>query len=83
MSLSFVWAFLPRALVYVGAAIAVIWIVFRIVWWLRKRWILRRERHAPGVVCPACGSRKLDDYSDRESGFCLKCKHVWGVKVRR
>ena len=83
MSLSLVWAFLPRSLVYIGAALAVHSILFRITWFLSKRWLLRRERHAPGVVCPACGSRKLDDYSDEESGFCLKCKHVWGVKVPR
>ncbi|MFH2004953.1 MAG: hypothetical protein ABI333_00070 [bacterium] len=78
-----VLAFIPRPLVYVGAAVVALWIAFRVAWWLRKRWILRRERRAPGVVCPACGSRKLDDFSDRESGFCLKCKHVWGVKVPR
>jgi hypothetical protein len=70
-------------IVYIGGAVAALWILFRVVWFLRRRLQRRQERRSPGVVCPVCGSRRLDDYSDRESGMCLACKHVWGVEVPR
>ena len=68
-----------NTLLYIALGFAVIWFTFRIVWFVRKRILLRRERRPEGLRCPQCGSERLDDYSDTDSGMCLACKHVWGV----
>jgi len=69
-------------LLNIATGVAAIWIIFRVVWFVRERVLRRRERRPRGVRCPACGSRRLDDYSDGDSGMCLACKHVWGVDAR-
>ena len=66
---------------YIVVGLAALWFTFRVVWFVRKRVLLRRERRPQGVRCPTCRSRRLDDYSDPESGMCLSCGHVWGVDV--
>lgn len=66
-------------LLYIALVAAAIWFTFRIVWFIRKRVLLRRERRPAGFRCPACGSKDLDDYSDAESGMCFACDHIWGV----
>ena len=70
--------FLWIATVVIGA-----WVSFRLFMFVRKRVRLNREKHPPGVRCPACNSTKLDDYSDRESGYCLSCRNVWGVAQKK
>lgn len=67
----------------VALAIVVLWIVFRLSFYIRKRVLRRRERRTPGVRCPECDSKHVDDFSDADSGMCLECRHVWGVKVPR
>lgn len=73
-----------RIALYICTVVVVAWFTFRIVWYVAKR-IRRRIRpaasSAPRSKCPKCGSKNLDEYSDRESGHCLDCKHVWGVDV--
>jgi hypothetical protein len=68
-------------LLYIAIGVAALWFTFRIVWFVRKRVLLWRQRRPRGVVCPACGSKKLDEYSDHDSGMCLACGHVWGVDL--
>lgn len=63
--------------------LAVAWIAYRLLRLAQRLAQGRRDRRpAPGIRCPACGSSRLDDYSDAESGYCLACHHVWGVKGR-
>jgi len=64
---------------YIAAGMCVVWIGFRVLWFIRKRVVRRRDRRPRGVRCPSCGSKRLDDYSDSDSGMCLACGHVWGV----
>lgn len=68
-------------LLYIAFGVGALWFTFRIVRFVRKRVVLLRERRPRGVQCPACGSGRLDDYSDTDSGMCLACDHVWGVDV--
>ncbi len=64
---------------YVVMGVAVLWFSFRVVWFIRKRVRLWRVNRAQNMRCPACRSKRLDDYSDPDSGMCLACGHVWGV----
>jgi hypothetical protein len=68
-------------LLYIVTAIAALWFLFRVVWFVRKRVRLWGERRTRNMRCPACKSKRLDDYSDPDSGMCLDCGHVWGVSV--
>jgi len=66
-------------LLYVVLGIGVLWFTFRFVWFIRKRVILWRAGRVRNMRCPACKSKRLDDFSDPDSGMCLSCGHVWGV----
>jgi hypothetical protein len=66
---------------YIGWILVLGWAAFRITTWLWRRHRRRHPPPAPPVVCPKCGSAKVDDHSDAESGYCLDCEHVWGVEV--
>jgi hypothetical protein len=68
-----------NTLLYIAMGMAAIWFTFRFVWFVRKRVLRRRERRPGRARCPSCGSKRLDDYSDDDSGMCLTCNHVWGV----
>lgn len=61
-----------------GLVLVIGWLAFRVGHFLWSR--LRRPRPEAPPSCPKCGSRRLDEMSDAESGFCLACKHVWGVE---
>lgn len=69
-----------RTLLIIGVLLVAGWIAFRLGWFLWRR--LRTLRRPPPVAapatCPKCGSGRLDELSDVESGHCLSCKHVWG-----
>jgi hypothetical protein len=67
-----------QILAYIAAIIIALWFSFRVFWFLFQR-AKRRLRQKRGFRCPKCGSENLDEYSDRESGYCLDCKHIWGV----
>lgn len=69
-----------RTLVIIGVVIVALWITFRVGGFLWRS--LRPSRKVPAArhACPKCGSRRLDDMSDAASGYCLSCKHIWGVK---
>lgn len=72
-----------RIVIYICAFVVVAWFTFRIVGYVVKRIRTHREPppSAPRSKCPKCGSKHLDEYSDRESGYCLDCKHAWGVDM--
>ncbi len=70
-----------RTFTYVVGGLVAAWIALRLFWFVRKRLRNRRDRRPSGVPCPECGSTRLDDYSDANSGMCLQCNHVWGVEA--
>jgi hypothetical protein len=74
---------MPSIVVDVVIVMAALWFGYRITTFILKQ--VRQRRAAkppPDLRCPRCGSKRLDDYSDEESGHCLECKHVWGVSKK-
>ncbi|MDY0002476.1 MAG: hypothetical protein RBU30_14365 [Polyangia bacterium] len=69
-----------RVFLIIGTLLVVGWIAFRLGWFVTRR-LGRRGRSRGTLVtnCPKCGSGRLDELSDRESGYCLSCGHVWGA----
>jgi rubredoxin len=69
-----------RIVAIVISLFIVTWITLRIAMFVFSR--LRKpaaQKEPKKFRCPRCNSEKLDDYSDRESGYCLSCGHIWGV----
>ena len=71
----------PPYVLKIVLVLAALWFTYRIVTIvLRMRARRQESRAAPDVRCPNCGSDHLDSYSDADSGYCLDCKKVWGMK---
>jgi DNA-directed RNA polymerase subunit RPC12/RpoP len=70
--------------IQIVTVVAFAWIVYRVISSVyralrKKKKGLDSSPPAPKIPCPQCGSKNLDEYSDKESGYCLECGHIWGV----
>lgn len=70
-----------RYLLFFVSLFVIFWISFRIIWFILG-WIRRKRAKSPpkSFLCPRCGSSRLDEMSDSDSGYCLQCGNVWGVE---